>query len=221
MRRRDAVRVAQASETVAVQPPAVTVPIPAPPCLRRIPIPRPIPPGRQCGRRPATGHGAHPIGTGRQETYPPPSVRERPGEIPTPPRAGAPPPRRPRRGGGRAPPAPAAPPPAEGDRGAPPPFAFAYARVAGDPAVARAAAAGAPGRSRALLVATFRALRQDGVVHHADPGADSYVLVSRGRVLGPHAQSQRGSFRGEGVSRILRNVPGSRLVVVAEADAVS
>lgn len=67
-------------------------------------------------------------------------------------------------------------------------------------------------QSGGLIIATFRALREDGILHLLDEKSDTYLLISRKSVLAPYLERSTGrKQKGRGPPTYLQNVPYARL----------
>ena len=102
------------------------------------------------------------------------------------------------------------------------PLSFTYQSVLNDDELEAAARSLVGGRIQSLFAKTFAALRKDGIVHLADQTSDTYILISRERVIEPFVQKRLSRERNL-VDRkiiqterttILRDVPNARIQYV-------
>jgi hypothetical protein len=102
------------------------------------------------------------------------------------------------------------------------PLSFTYQSVLNDDDLEAAARSLVGERILSLFAKTFAALRKDGIVHLADQTSDTYILISRERVIEPFVQKRLSRDRNL-VDRkiiqterttILRDVPNARIQYV-------
>jgi Telomere regulation protein Stn1 len=100
------------------------------------------------------------------------------------------------------------------------PLQFPYETVAHDatictgPTTAASAATAAPATAATRMIRNaFRMLRQDGILYLSDKDNDTYVLVSRSRVLEPFVRQTLTKFASQR-PKFLEHVPSARLQIV-------
>jgi Telomere regulation protein Stn1 len=99
------------------------------------------------------------------------------------------------------------------------PLQFPYESVAHDatictgPTTASSAAPAAPTAATRMIRNAFRILRQDGILYLSDKDNDTYVLVSRSRVLEPFVRQTLAKFASQR-PKFLEHVPSARLQIV-------